>query len=79
MGLFHMRLSHGSEVLVSEAVLWKRRPAGRRKEELKNWLALRKAGRDARNMLLVGDIFFQDGFLGGRVTVFRRGWLTNPN
>jgi hypothetical protein len=36
IGLFHMRFNHGSEVVDSEAVLWKRRPAGRRKEELKN-------------------------------------------
>jgi len=51
MGLFHMRFSHGSAgpapVVSPEAVDWKRRDAGRRKDELK-LLALRKAGREAR-------------------------------
>lgn len=34
----------------SDAVLWKRRVAGRRREEVKTWLAVRKAGRETRNM-----------------------------
>jgi len=34
----------------SEAVLWKRRVAGRRREEVKKWLAVRNAGREARNI-----------------------------
>jgi len=65
MGLFHMRFSHGS--VVSDAVLCQRRDAGRRKEELKNWFAFRKAGRDVRKRVLVGAIVKVARGVGGRV------------